>query len=99
MSPRTGLGLDRYVREPDDVAGARLVMGERVGGRSETIETGLRSVQPQNHSCANLPLEPHVFHAPTVVLAVDHDGQPLELSPRAGRRAGVVDNRQHLVLL
>jgi hypothetical protein len=57
MFPRTGLGLDRYVREPDDVAGARLVMGERVGGRSETIETGLRSVQPRNHSYANLPLE------------------------------------------
>jgi hypothetical protein len=99
MFPRTCLDLDRHVREPDDVAGARALYWAGESRRSETIETGLRSVEPRNHSYANLPLEPHVFHAPTVVLAVDHDGQPLELSLRAGRRAGVVDNRQHLVLL
>ena len=40
----------------------------------------LRSVEPRNHSYANLSLEPHVFYAPAGVLAVDDNGQPLELS-------------------
>ena len=58
----------------------------------------LRSVEPRNHSYANLSLEPHVFYAPAIVLAVDHNGQRLELSLRAGRRTGVVDNLPRLLL-
>src|SRR5215472_16065466 len=59
----------------------------------------LRSVEPRNHISSNLPLEPHVFHAPTVVLAVDHDGQPFELSLHASCCAGVVDDWARRILL
>ena len=47
----------------------------------------------------NLAVEPHVFHAPAVVLAVDHDGQPLELRLQAGCETGVINDRARPVLL
>ena len=46
-----------------------------------------------------LAVEPDIFHAPAVVLAVYHDGQPLDLRLHAGRGAGVVDDRARPVLL
>src|SRR6516225_11635295 len=51
--------------------------------------------EPRYH----LPLEPHIFNAPTVVLAVDHDGQPFELRLHASCRAGMIDDRPRAVLL
>src|ERR1700738_417588 len=45
------------------------------------------------------PVEPHVFHAPAIVLAVDHDGQPLQLGLPAGRGAEMIDDWPRPVLL
>jgi hypothetical protein len=50
------------------------------------------------HRCL-LPVEPDVFHAPAIVLAVDHDGQPVDLRPYAGGGTSVVDDRADAVLL
>ena len=44
-------------------------------------------------------VEPHIFHAPAIVLAVDHDGQPLQLGLPAGRGAEMIDDRPRPVLL
>jgi hypothetical protein len=40
-----------------------------------------------------LSVKPPIFHAPTVVLAVDHHCDPLELRLPAGRRAHMIDDR------
>ena len=57
---------------------------EAVDGTSDRfeVETGRYATisGTAEHSYANLPLEPHVFYAPAGVLAVDDNGQPLELS-------------------
>src|SRR5262249_23949917 len=44
-------------------------------------------------------VEPDVFHAPAIVLAVHHDGQPLNLGLIAGAKPRVVDDRPGTVLL
>ena len=48
---------------------------------------------------AGLVVEPDVLHAPPIVLAVDHDGQPFDLRLHAGGGTSVVDNRTRAVLL
>jgi hypothetical protein len=47
----------------------------------------------------SLIVEPDVFHAPAIVLAVDHDGQVFDLRLHAGGGTGVVDDRARAVLL
>src|SRR5438477_12329555 len=46
-----------------------------------------------------LAVEPPIFHAPAIVLAVDHDRYALELRLPAGRGAKVVDDRPRAILL
>src|SRR5712671_7797626 len=44
-------------------------------------------------------VEPHVFEAPAIVLAVGHHCQPLDLGLPAGRGAQVIDDRARQTLL
>src|SRR5437764_1894858 len=47
----------------------------------------------------SLFVEPHVFEAPAIVLAVGHYRQPLDLGLPAGRGAQVIDDRARQILL
>src|SRR5438105_15151383 len=44
-------------------------------------------------------VEPPIFHAPAIVLAVDHDRRTLQLRLPAGRGAEMIDDRPRAVLL
>src|SRR5580704_15823040 len=46
-----------------------------------------------------LPVEPDVFKAPAIILAVSHHGQPFDLGHPAGRGAQMVDDRPSEILL
>src|SRR5271166_5746119 len=56
---------------------------------------------PANAGPVRRPLfvQPQIFEAPAVVLAVDHDRQPFQLGLPAGRGAEVVDDRPGSILL
>src|SRR4029077_20641264 len=46
-----------------------------------------------------LPVEPNVFKAPAIILAIGHNGQPFDLGHPAGRGAQMVDDRSSEILL
>src|ERR1700719_2796750 len=46
-----------------------------------------------------LLIQPEVFEAPAIVLAVDHDRQALDLGLPAGRGAEMINDRTRAVLL
>src|SRR6266446_10505713 len=46
------------------------------GSRAADVPDRRVAVAARPNSNATLAVEPHVFHAPAIVLAVDHDGQP-----------------------
>src|SRR6266478_495536 len=65
----------------------------------------MRATRASRYTMPSLGLGPHsaveppIFHAPAIVLAVDHDCDALELRLPAGGSAEVVDDRSRAVLL
>src|SRR5262244_1691878 len=57
------------------------------------------AAETRSFTRSRLAVEPDVFHAPAIVLAVDHDGQTLDLRLHTSCQARVVDDRPRPVFL
>ena len=62
---------------------------------AQGMSFGRESVVPACFSA----IKPNVFHTPSVVLAVHHEREPLDLGHQAGRRPAMKDDRPSPILL
>src|SRR5204862_3487045 len=68
------------------------------GSRPAPGTSYLRAGRQRSGGCRSA-VEPPIFHAPAIVLAVDHDRYALELRLPAGGGAEVVDDRSRAIFL